>query len=65
MIRPTRGVQYGRNIGQLGYSTGAMIIVMEFKAEPPVPGARISAFTIDDVTVLLPPQPSLTPQGRC
>ena len=42
----------------LCYSAGSLKILKEFKANPPVPGARAVSF-IDDITVILPPEFSL------
>ena len=50
-----RGVQQGCNLGPLCYSAGSLKILKEFRANPPVPGARAVSF-IDDITVILPPE---------
>ena len=48
-------VQQGCNLGPLSYSAGSLKILKEFRANPPVPGARAVSF-IDDITVILPPE---------
>ena len=53
MIESARGVQQGCN-----RSAGSLIIFKEFRANPPVPGARAVSF-IDGITVILPPELSL------
>ena len=53
-----RGVQQGCNLGPLCYSAGSLKILKEFRANPPVPGARAVSFC-DDITVILPPELSL------
>ena len=53
-----RGVQQGSNLGPLCYSAGSLKILREFRANPPVPGARAVSF-IDDITAILPPKFSL------
>ena len=53
-----RGVQQGCNLGPLCYSSGSLKILKEFRANPPVPGARVISF-IDDITANLPPELSL------
>ena len=58
MVESARGVQQGCNLGPLCYSAGSLKILKEFKANPPVPGARAVSF-IDDITVILPPEFSL------
>ena len=58
MVKSARGVQQGCNLGPLCYSAGSLKILNEFRANPPVPGARAVSF-IDDITVILPPQVSL------
>ena len=68
MVESARGVQQGCNLGPLCYSAGSLKILKEFKANPPVPGARAVSF-IDDITVILLPEFSLdmaagTPGGR-
>ena len=54
MVEAARGVHQGCNLGSLCYSAGSLKILNEFKANPPVPGARAVSF-IDDITVILPP----------
>ena len=58
VVEPARGVQQGCNLGPLCYSAGSLKILKEFRANPPVPGARAVSF-IDDITVILPPELSL------
>ena len=58
VVESARGVQQGCNLGLLCYSAGSMKILKEFRANPPVPGARAVSF-IDDITVILPPELSL------
>ena len=58
MVESALGVQQGCNLGPLCYSTGSLKILEEFRANPPVPGARVISF-IDDITVILPPELSL------
>ena len=58
VVESARGVQQGCNLGPLCYSAGSLNILNEFRANPPVPGARAVSF-IDDVTVILPPELSL------
>ena len=58
VVESARGVQQGCNLGPLCYSAGSLKILEEFRANPPVPGARAVSF-IDDVTVILPPELSL------
>ena len=58
MVKSARGVQQGCNLGPLCYSAGSLKILNEFRANPPVPGARAVSF-IDDITVILPPEVSL------
>ena len=58
MVESARGVQQGCNLGPLCYRAGSLKILKEFKANPPVPGARAVSF-IDDITVILPPEFSL------
>ena len=55
VVESARGVQQGCNLGPLCYSAGSLKILKEFKANPPVPGARAVSF-IDDITVILPPE---------
>ena len=55
----SRGVQSGCNLGPVCYIAGSLKILKEFRANPPVPGARAVSF-IDDITVILPPELSLT-----
>ena len=58
VVESARGVQQGCNLGPLCYSAGSLKILKEFRANPPVPGARAVSF-IDDITVILPPERSL------
>ena len=58
MVESARGVQQRCNLGPLYYSAGSLNILKEFRANPPVPGARAVLF-IDDITVILPPELSL------
>ena len=58
VVESARGVQQGCNLGPLCYSAGSLKILKEFRANPPVPGARAVPF-IDDITVILPPELSL------
>ena len=58
MVKSARGVQQGCNLGPLCYSAGSLKILNEFRANPPVPGARAVSF-IDDIAVILPPEVSL------
>ena len=58
MVESARGVQRGCNLGPICYSAGSLTILKEFRANPPVPGARAVSF-IDDITVILPPELSL------
>ena len=58
MVESARGVQQGCNLGPLCYSAGSLKILKEFRANPPVLGARAVSF-IDDITVILPPELSL------
>ena len=58
VVGSARGVQQGCNLGPLCYSAGSLKILKEFRANPPVPGARAVSF-IDDITVILPPERSL------
>ena len=55
MVESARGVQQGCNLGSLCYSAGSLKILKEFRANPPLPGARAVSF-IDDITVILPPE---------
>ena len=57
VVGSARGVQQGCNLGPLCYSAGALKILKEFRANPPVPGARAVSFI--DITVILPPELSL------
>ena len=50
--------QQGFNLGPLCYSACSLKILKEFRANQPVPGARAVSF-IDDITVILPQEPSL------
>ena len=54
MVESARGVQRGCNPGSLRYSAGSLKTLNEFRANPPVPGARAVSF-INDITVILPP----------
>ena len=58
VVESARGVQQGCNLGPRCYSAGSLKILKEFRANPPVPGARAVSF-IDDITVILPPELSL------
>ena len=58
MVESARGVQQGCNLGPLCYSAGSLKILKEFRANPPVPGARVVSF-IGDITVIIPPELSL------
>ena len=58
VVESARGVQQGCNLGPLCYSADSLKILKEFRANPPVPGARAVSF-IDDITVSLPPERSL------
>ena len=58
VVESARGVQQGCNLGPLCYNAGSLKILKEFRANPPVPGARAVSF-IDDITVILPPELSL------
>ena len=58
MVELARGVQQEYNLGPLCYSARSLKILKEFRANPPVPGARAVSF-IDDITVILPPALSL------
>ena len=58
VVESARGVQQGCNLGSLCCSAGSVEILSEFRANPPVPGARAASF-IDDITVILPPELSL------
>ena len=58
VVESARGVQQGCNLGPPSYSAGALKIQKEFRANPPVPGARAVSF-IDDIMVILPPELSL------
>ena len=46
-VESARGVQQGYNLGPLCYSSGSLKILKEFRASPPVPGARAGS-SIDD-----------------
>ena len=52
MVESARGVQQECNLGPLCYSAGSLKILNEFRANPPVPGARAISF-IDDITAIL------------
>ena len=56
VFESARGVQQGCNLGPLCYNAGSLKILNEFRANPPVPGARAVSF-IDDITVILPTEP--------
>ena len=58
VFESARGVQQRCNLGPLSYSAGSLKILKQFRANPPVPGARAVSF-IDDITVILPPELSL------
>ena len=59
VVESARGVlQQECNLGPLCYSAGSLKILKEFRANPPLPGARAVPF-IDDITVILPPELSL------
>ena len=58
VVESARGVQQACNLGPLCYSAGSLKILNEFRANPPVPGARAVSFN-DDITVILPPELSL------
>ena len=58
VVESARGVQQGCNLDPLCYSAGSLKILKEFRANPPVPGARAVSF-IDDITDILPPELSL------
>ena len=49
VVESARGVQQACNLGPLCYSAGSLKILEEFRANPPVPGARVVSF-IDDIT---------------
>ena len=53
VVDSARGVQQGCNLGPLCYSAGSLKMLKEFRANPPVPGARAVSF-IDSITVILP-----------
>ena len=55
VVESVLGVQQGCNLGPLCYSAGSLKVLKEFRANPPVPGARAVSF-IDDITVILPPE---------
>ena len=57
VVESARGVQQGCNLDPLCYSAGSLKILKEFRANPPVPGARAVSFI--DITVILPPELSL------
>ena len=58
MVESARGVQQECNLGPLCYSAGSLKILKEFRANPPVPGARAVSF-MDDIMAILPPGLSL------
>ena len=57
MVDSARGVQQGFNLGPLCYSADFLKILKEFRANPPVLGARAVSFI--DTTAILPPELSL------
>ena len=57
MVESAWGVQQGCNLAPLCYSAGSLKILKEFRANPPVPGARAVSFI--GITVILPPEFSL------
>ena len=57
MVESARGIQQGCNLGPLCYSAGSLKILKEYRANPPVPGARAVSFI--DITVILLPELSL------
>ena len=57
VVESARGVQQGCNLKPLCYSAGSLKILREFRASPPVPGARSLSFI--DITIILPPERSL------
>ena len=58
VVQSARGVRQGCNLGPLCYSADSLKTLKEFRANPPVPGARAVSF-IDDITVILQPDFSL------
>ena len=58
MVESARGVERRCNLSPLCYSAGFLKILKEFRANPPVSGARSVSF-IDDITTILPPERSL------
>ena len=62
VVESARGVQQGYNLGPLCYSAGSLKILKEFRANPPVPGARAASF-FDDITVILPPECARSESG--
>ena len=58
VVESARGLQQGCNLGPFCYSEDSLKTLKEFRANPPVPGARAVSF-IDDITVILPPELSL------
>ena len=54
MVESARVVQQGCNLDPLCYSAGSLKTLKQFRAIPPVPGARAVSF-IDGITVILPP----------
>ena len=52
MVESAPGVQQGYNYDPLYYSAGSRKILKEFRANPPVPGARPVLF-VDDTTAIL------------
>ena len=57
MAESARGIQQGCNLGPLCYSAGSLKILKEFRANPPVLGARVVSFI--NIAVILPPELSL------
>ena len=58
VVESSRGVQQGCNLRPLCYSAGSLKILKEFRANPPVQGARAVSF-IHDITAILSPELSL------
>ena len=54
VVESARGVQQGYSVGPFCYSAGSLKILKQFRANPPVPGARAVSF-IDDITVIILP----------
>ena len=55
LVESARGVQQACNLGALCYSAGSLKIQNDFRANPPVPGARAVSF-IDEIPVIQPPE---------